>query len=429
MNTIKLNSARSWVVFVAAVLTYLSAVAQRTSFGVAGIEATERFTASAQVLAAFSVVQLIVYAGAQVPVGLALDRFGPRLLITCGAAIMALGQGMLAVAESVGLGLTGRIFVGAGDAMVFVSVLRLLPMWFSSNRIPLLTQLTGTFGQLGQLVSLIPFHALLVALGWTPAFSIMSGLALATFLTTIAFVRNGQDFGHKGSTERLRAWQGLALAWRQPGTKLGFWTHFTTAFMCNVFMLSWGYPFLVEGQGLDDALASSVMSVFVVVAIVFGPILGALTARYPQRRSNFALTVVFLMILSWSVVLLWPGQAPLWLLIVLMVAVAAGGPASVIAFDFARTFNPPHLMGTATGVVNTGGFFGGFLTIYLIGLIMDWLHLNDAPGTSLYNLDAFRVALSLQLVIAVIGVVFMVRNRRKAREQVAREARVQGAAR
>jgi len=121
----------------------------------------------------------------------------------------------------------------------------------------------------------------------------------------------------------------------------------------------------------------------------------------------------------WAIVLLWPGQAPMWVLIILMVAVAAGGPASVIGFDFARTFNPPHLQGTATGVVNTGGFIGAFITIYVIGFIMDWAYKAGGSTGELYNLPAFRVALSFQFVMMVIGVSFMLIERGKARRFLA----------
>ncbi|GAA1413837.1 MFS transporter [Glutamicibacter uratoxydans] len=399
-----------------AVLAYISAIAQRTSFGVAGLEATERFNASAQILATFSVVQLVVYAGAQVPVGLALDKLGPKILITTGAVLMTLGQAFLAISTNVPMGLVGRVMVGMGDAMVFVSVLKLLPLWFSGSRIPILTQLTGTFGQLGQLISIFPFHMMLIGIGWTPAFSMLSALAFATLVTTVAFVRNGPRWtgaqppaAHQGSR--------LAAAIKQPGTRLGFWTHFTTAFMANVFMMSWGYPFLVQGQGIDSATASSLMTVFVVVAVLVGPLLGALTSRYPQRRSTFALAIIAWILVMWIIVLLWPGHSPMWLLIVLMIAIAAGGPASVISFDFARTFNPPHLMGTATGVVNTGGFIGAFVTIYVIGFIMDLQYKAGGSTGELYNLPAFRIALSFQFLMAALGVTFMLIERGKARRQ------------
>lgn len=402
-----------------ALLAYVSAVAQRTSFGVAGLVATERFSATASILATFSVVQLLVYASGQVPVGLMLDKFGPRRMLIGGAALMSLGQAFLAFAGNVPQGLAGRVLVGAGDAMVFVSVIRLLPMWFSGARIPMLTQMTGTIGQVGQLISLFPFHAMLINLGWTPAFAMLSVLAFCTLILVVAFVRNGDPGPDDGSATALRTRQRLAAALRQPGTRLGFWTHFTTAFMVNVFLLTWGFPFLVEGQGLAGPLASALMSIFVVVAVLIGPFLGAATARHPQFRSHIALGIVALMTLMWAVVLLWPGRAPLWVLIVLMMAIAAGGPASAISFDFARTFNPAHLMGTATGMANVGGFFGGFVCMYLIGLALDAMHRWGGPDAELYSLGSFKIALSIQFVFVALGVAGMLVSRRQARRQQA----------
>ncbi|WP_417365029.1 MFS transporter [Glutamicibacter arilaitensis] len=420
MSQAHLNSSKSWVVFGFAILAYISAISQRTSFGVAGIEATERFNASAQILASFSVVQLVVYAGAQVPVGLLLDKFGPRILITTGALLMAAGQAFLAISVNVPMGLVGRVMVGMGDAMVFVSVLKLLPLWFSGSRIPVLTQLTGTFGQLGQLISLFPFHMILLGVGWSAAFSVMSGFAFATFITTIAFVRNGKTWEGIRQGEQEPGSR-IVRAWKQPGTRLGFWTHFTTAFMINTFMMTWGYPFLVEGQGIDSALASGLMAVFVVVSVLLGPILGALTASHANQRSNYALGIVGTILVMWAVVLCWPGQAPLWVLVLLMITIAAGGPASVIGFDFARTFNPPHVLGTATGLVNTGGFMGAFVTIYVIGFIMDMLYKAGGSVGELYNLPAFRIALSFQFVMALLGITFMLIERRKARRFLAEQ--------
>ena len=244
------DSVRSWVVWIASITAYLIAVTQRTSFGVAGLEATDRFNASASILATFSVVQLVVYAGLQIPVGILVDKWGPRAMITGGAALMMIGQFLLAMADSVGAGLVGRFFVGAGDAMTFVSVIRLLPIWFSGYRIPMLTQVTGMVGQLGQLLSLIPFVALLHLWSWTPAFLSLAALSVLGFALALVLISNGprsQQIPAAPAKARLI----LANAWREPGTRLGFWTHFTTQFTTNVFLLTWGYPFLVSGQGVS----------------------------------------------------------------------------------------------------------------------------------------------------------------------------------
>jgi MFS family permease len=415
-----LDTARSWWVWGAAVFAYLVAVTQRTSFGVSGLEATERFDATASVLATFSVVQLVVYAGLQIPVGLLVDRLGPRAMIAGGALLMVLGQGLLALADSVTAGLVGRFFVGAGDAMTFVSVIRLLPAWFSGYRIPMLTQFTGMIGQLGQLISLVPFVALLRWSGWTNAFLSLSALGVLAFALSVIAVRNQPGTPIRAAAgSRPKTLAMLADAWKEPGTRLGFWTHFATQFSTNVFLLAWGYPFLVSGQGLSPALASGLMSIFVVVALAFGPVFGGAVSRHPLRRSTLAFGIVAGVALSWATVLLWPGKAPLWVLVTMMVLVALGGPGSMIGFDFARTFNPPHITGTATGIVNVGGFLAALVTVYAVGALMDLQFAAAGRSGELYNLDAFRLALSFQFVPLALGAAGMAVSRRQARRRMA----------
>ncbi|HVC72883.1 MAG TPA: MFS transporter, partial [Mycobacteriales bacterium] len=167
-------SRRAWLVWSVGIAAYIVAVLQRTSLGVAGLEATDRFETSASVLASFIVVQLVVYAALQVPAGLLLDRFGPRILIATGAALMALGQALLAVSPNVPLALVGRVLVGAGDAVTFISMLRLVTAWLP-GRVPVMTQVTGILGQVGQPLSAVPFVALLHLSGWTSAFLSAAG--------------------------------------------------------------------------------------------------------------------------------------------------------------------------------------------------------------------------------------------------------------
>ena len=87
-------------------------------------------------LSTFVVLQVVVYAGAQVPAGLLLDRFGSKALIVSGAAVMAAGQLALAFTESLPAAIAARAVVGLGDAVTFISVLRLVPHWFSHGRCP-----------------------------------------------------------------------------------------------------------------------------------------------------------------------------------------------------------------------------------------------------------------------------------------------------
>ena len=128
-------------VWVAAMLVYIVAMAGRTSFGVAGLEAIERFEVDASRIAVFTSVQLGVYAIAQIPTGVLIDKFGPRMLLVVGSIIMGIGQVILGFTSSYWVAIAARILIGAGDATAFLSVMRILPYWFPPRKTPLFTQL------------------------------------------------------------------------------------------------------------------------------------------------------------------------------------------------------------------------------------------------------------------------------------------------
>ncbi|GHG41338.1 MFS transporter [Sinomonas cellulolyticus] len=414
-----MNSWRAYTVWGIGVFAYLVAVLQRTSFGVVGLEAADRFHAGGAALSAFTVLQLVVYASLQIPVGILVDRFGSRIMIATGAVFMALGQLQIAVAESVVTGIIGRMLVGMGDAMTFVSVLRLVPLWFDSRKSPLMSQLTGVVGQLGQLVSVIPFLALLHATGWTQAFMSLAAMSVLVVVLALSVLRNspaGVRPAPEGEPEGTLTV--LGAAWRQPGTRLGMWSHFTVQFSGNVFALMWGFPFMVAGEGYSSSSAAGLMSFFVAVAILAGPPMGRFVARYPLRRSTLVLAISGLTALVWIAVLLTPGQAPLWLMAVLVAVLALGGPSSMIGFDFARTFNPSHRLGTATGIVNIGGFVAALLTMFLVGYLLDIQHALGLSPQGLYSLDAFRVALAVQLLVLGGGAFALMRVRRRVRRNL-----------
>ncbi|WP_284976065.1 MFS transporter [Arthrobacter sp. efr-133-TYG-104] len=416
-----MNSPRAWLIWTIGVFAYLVAVAQRTSFGVAGLEATERFHASASAISFFTVLQLLVYAGLQIPVGVLVDRFGSRAMVAGGAVLMGLGQLQLAFADSVPGGVLGRVLVGAGDAMTFISVVRLVPLWFAPSKVPLVTQLTGMCGQLGQLFSVVPFALLLHSAGWTPAFLTLSSMSVLAVVLVIVMLRDAPP-GHPAPAtgQGMRATAvSLSRAWKQPGTRLGLWSHFTVQFSGNLFAMTWGYPFLLSAQGLDAGTVSALMALFVATAIISGPGVGRFVSRHPMRRSAMVLLITTATALVWAVVLLLPERAPLWLLAVLVVVLALGGPGSMIGFDFARTFNPSHRIGTATGIVNVGGFIAALVAIYLIGLVLDVLNASGFSGGNLYGLAPFRVALSVQFVLLGLGTVLILASRRKVRRQMA----------
>ena len=128
--------------------------------------------------------------------------------------------------------------------------------------------------------------------------------------------------------------------------------------------------------------------------------------------------VVSVWVSVWTLVLAWPGEAPLPVLLLLMAVVGFGGPASMIGFDVGRTSNPPARMASASGIINQGGFVAALLVIVLVGWILDW----RTPGASTsYTPEAFRWAMSVQYLFWGLGVVQIWRHRRDVRRRTTRE--------
>lgn len=420
-----MNSRRSWLIWVVAVFAYIVAVMQRTSLGVSGIEAAQRFDISASVLSSLAVVQLMVYAALQIPTGVLLDRVGSKALISVGAVLMLGGQVTLAVAPSIGVAIVGRILVGAGDALTFISVIRLLASWFHGRLLPQVSQWTGNIGQLGQVLSAIPLSLLLHQQGWTPAFLSAAALSLISAVLVIALLSDGRSLrrvtgaaASDGAATWLVAMRQLRESLARPGTQLGFWSHFVTQSSGAVFSLLWGFPMLTAGLGYSPGVASWLLTLIVAAGVVSGPILGILSARYPMRRSNLVIGIVSMIGIVWSTVLLWPGHPPGWLVATLVIVLGIGGPGSLIGFDFARTFNPMRSLGSASGVVNVGGFLASFVMMYLIGLVLDVANAARVSGggvSDIFAWDSFRIALLVQYLVIGVGMVFLLRARRLTR--------------
>ena len=409
---------RAWVIWGVALAVYVLAVFHRSSLGVAGIIAADRFDISATSLATFTVLQLVVYAAMQVPVGVLLDRYGSRAMLVWGLSLMTVGQLGFAFSESFAAAVASRAVLGAGDAMVFVSVIRLVTVWFLVRQAPMVTQLTGLTGQLGAIAAAGPLAYFLHALGWTRAFALTSSVGVVLLVAVLALVKDSPYRRGDVVAIKLSALaQSVRTVWGNPGTRLGMWSHFTSQFSVTVFALLWGYPFLVQGLGWTPGGASTLLMAMTAWAVVSGLVLARLVARLPYYRSFLVVGVVVAMVVPWTAVLLWPGVAPTWVVVVMAFAMSSGGPASMVGFDLARSFTPAHAIGRANGLVNVGGFTASLLTMALIGVVLD---LSSSGGMDSYTLGDFKLAMAVQYPFWALGVVQVLRYRRRGIAHLAR---------
>jgi sugar phosphate permease len=408
--TAPLRRQLGWVVWGIGAGVYVLAVFHRTSLGVAGPMAEARFSLSSAQLSTFVMLQLGVYALMQVPTGIMVDRFGPRKMLLVATTTMGLAQMAFAVVDSYPLALLARGMLGCGDAMTYISVLRLAAAWFPARRYAVLTAFTGLLGSLGNVIATVPLTAMLAHAGWTPTFLIAGALSLGYGLLLLrsatrnplrqaaAATANSPVAGHRIIAE-------VRQAWRVPAGRLGFWVHLTTMSGPVVFSVLWGFPYLTDALGYSESLASSLLMIFVLVGSVSGLTIGVVVGRRPVVRTPIAVAVAVACLIGWIVLIAWPdGRPPLAVVVVIMVIFAIGGPASSVGFFLARDYNPRHRISTATGMVNVGGFAGSVVGIYLVGQILDIVD----PGAAHRSVTAFRWAFASLAVLTAFGITRMI---------------------
>jgi sugar phosphate permease len=383
---------------------YLLAVFHRTSLGVAGPQAAERLDLSAGQLSTFVMLQLGVYAAMQVPTGILVDRFGPRRMLLVATLIMGSAQLLFSQVESYPLALVARGLLGCGDAMTYISVLRLVAGWFPGRRYPVMVTLTSVVGMAGNVVATVPLTIMLATLGWSPTFAIAGGLSLAYALLLLrpagaAPYRKAES--SEGPLGGRKVLQEVKTAWRLPAGRLGFWIHLSTMAGPTVFAVLWGYPYLTQGLGYPPGQASSLLLLLVVGGLCGNLVLGPTLSRRPGIRGALALIVATSCLIGWLTLILWPGgQPPAWVVVVIVCVFSIGGPASGIGFMLARDYNPQHRISTATGLVNVGGFCGSVVMVFAVGQILDWLE----PGAAVHSLGAYRWALVAIAAMTAFGI-------------------------
>ncbi|MCG7279415.1 MFS transporter [Corynebacterium imitans] len=404
-----------------AVAVYIVAIFGRTSFGVASMDAMARFEVSASQIAVFTAVQVGVYAAAQVPTGLAIDRFGPRFMLVSGAVVMAAGQIALGLTTSYGLALAARALIGLGDATAFLSVMRILPYWFPPRKTPLYTQLTGALGQLGQFLSAVPFLALLGARGWTVAFVSLGALGLIFALVAALVVSDSPEWSAMTREQRREVHaqkraQRVPLAFtlrtvvRSPIAWEAFFIHGWVIFWMFSFSLLWGVPLMTQGMELSEAQAGTALILFSVGNVIAAPIMGVVSARLGVRRDLASLWIGAIVPIAFAVLFASPEPRGFGAALVVTSLLGLCMPAGNFGFDTLREYLPAEMVATGTGLANMGGFLACMIGSQLVGVLLDW-----SAGGAEFTWADFRIAWLAFFGTAAVCLIGLLVSRRKAK--------------
>src|SRR5690625_2929484 len=267
-------------------------------------------------------------------------------------------------------------------------------------------------GQFGQAVAAVPFLALLVNAGWTAAWGSLAFLLVFSVLLVIAIVQD-EPPGEPGAapTPVTRPGQVLKDVFTSRAAWSGFFVHWMCLVSVNAFLFMWGGPYMTS-LGIGSAEGGTLLTINVVIMVALGPLIGVVTGRFPRRRPLLGWIAGSVLTVTWAVTLLVPGPMTAWQLLPLITAMAIGSATCSVGFDLARTGVPRRAIGTATGMVNIGGYSASLVAVLLIGIVLD-LRTGDGAAA----LADYRVALASQgLLMIAAGVGLWITTRRRPQD-------------
>ncbi len=397
-----------WI-WVASMAVYIMAITGRTSFGVASVDAIERFQVSSSAIAVFTSVQVGTYALAQIPTGVLIDKFGPRTMLVVGALIMGFGQVALGLTDSYWVAIVARVFIGAGDATAFLSVMRILPYWFPLHRTPMFTQFTSALGQMGQFISAVPFLWFLGITGWTTAFVSLGAVGiLVAIAASIAVADSPEKLGilplaEKPNSQALPLHKRLGQVFASPTAWNSFFIHYTGLIVVPVFVMMWGMPMMTLAMGLPAGLAGIILTLNSVFMVFSGPLHGKISGRFGRYRDFVTLGASGLHMLCWGIFFATSTPRGFWAMATMMLLMALLQPVSNYGFDNIRERMSHDVVATGTGLSNMGGFIAGMLGAQIAGVVLD----HAAPGGDFDWSDFQHAALAVAGVWAIgfIGII------------------------
>jgi MFS family permease len=382
--------------------------AARMVVATAGPAVATSFGLSASELGGLGALFFAAYALAQLPVGLAIDLYGPRRVQIGLALVAALGFLICATAaDPLQLGV-GRFVTGLGIAGALIGLMKANALWFPRHRLAATTGAGVFIGAAGSLAASAPLQAILPMIGWRGAFLLLAALAVMV-AAWIWFSVPRQAPGppppprqplSQEIAEFGRIFRHPVFLRYAPAVAL-------LSSLVFAYQGLWAGPWLRDVAGLGGQDRAFVL-LFFSLGVMLGQLLGGQLASWLQPRGIAPMLVPFvgmgLMAVSQVLLILAPGD--LWALCLLWFVFAYAGSCGPVAYALLSHRFPTKLTGRVTTAINFTMLATVFVLQIVIGWILDLLPRTAAGG---WNSVGYGWALGLTLALQALSVLWMLR--------------------
>jgi len=392
--------------FVVAVLcvAYVVSHFYRGSVGVIGPELMRGMGLSAEALGALGGTYFLVFGFSQIPIGVLLDRFGPRIIATALLVVAAAGALIFAAAQDAMMLTIGRGVMGLGCAAGLMAALVVYSRWFPPEKFSALAGFTLAFGGLGTLIATTPLATAAELVGWRGAFVGAAVVTVAVAVMVWLGVRDappGEPFHRDDKRENLAdAIKGVrtVLANRQLYLLMPLNAVAYSSVMVTLGL--WGAPYLIDVHGLDVVTAADILMAMGITLMIgsigygwLGPRIGSY--KVPALIGAGTVTAVYL----WLAIS--PPQGAM-AIAVLFGLIGLLGAYSVLILSQVRNLFPLHMVGRGLTAANLFNFAGVGVVQAVSGWIVGaWPEIDGARPPEAYQAMYWFLAVIISVSAAV----------------------------
>lgn len=394
-------------VFLPFVAGYYLAYLFRTINAVMASPLATELGLSAGDLGLLTSVYFLTFAAAQIPIGILLDRYGPRRVQSILMVVAALGSALFAASENFSMLLLGRALIGLGVAAALTAGMQALVLWFPRERVPLLNGWMVMLGALGAVTATWPAELLLASIGWRELFGLLAALTAVCAIMVHFVVPEAAPITNKAASV------GLKKVYTDPR----FWRLAPLSASCigTAWALQglWAAQWLADVDGLDRE--GVVQHLFIMaVALSIGAIgLGIAAGRLRRRgigpETLLGLVATIFVAIQLALILRLPLPS-----YILWSGVAATGAATVLSYAILAEYFPKELTGRANGALNLFHIGTAFAVQYATGIVVQqWI-----PDAGHYPEVAYQTAFALNVVLQIAAWIWFMMPRALLRPQV-----------
>jgi sugar phosphate permease len=366
-------SPRAGIIIVAALCTgYVASQFYRSANAVIASELMAELSISPESMGAITGVFFLTFALMQVPTGVLLDRFGPRIVMPTMLMIAVAGSVIFAMSESEGALAFARGLMGVGCAAGLMGSMVVFARWFPQNRFGTLAALIFSVGGIGNLLATTPLAATSEAIGWRGSFVGMAAITVGMAALLYAVIRDAPP-GHPALARKRETAGQVIAGLGQVLREKRLWYVSAMQFVGYPVLMTigalWAGPYLTDVHGLDAISRGNVL-LAINVAIIAGVMaMGPLDRIFDTRKWIVAVAATATAAILGLLTIL--PDPPLWQAVTLLILFGLVGPYQMVLHAHARAIFPEHLIGRGLTVQNTVAIGAVFLMQWLSGFIVE----------------------------------------------------------